>query len=368
MEAKMVSNSVKAARVDRPRLLAAAAVGAALIGVSAAPVSAANVLANGYVYTTVNIPSLAGAYNSTLVGINDQGELIGYSASNAAESGFVWSHGTVTWLNDPAAGPGGFTSVNAINNAGDVVGQACNASVSSCFGFVYSHGRYTTIIDPLVIPNDPLTAYNNATGINDAGEVVGTYDGPSGEEAFIEKNGVYTTLDSRLTDDVGAPTSINDSGEILANFDVLDNHGKFSYLSDPLAMPPGPPFPTYTDGYAINNPGEVAGSYIDTSFNNNGFVESDGIYTTVDDPLDTTENTLIYGINDRGQVVGDFGYCCNYTGFIATPVSDSGAAVAFALRGISGAPEPATWAMLILGLGLIGFAARRRSAGFAAAG
>lgn len=39
-----------------------------------------------------------------------------------------------------------------------------------------------------------------------------------------------------------------------------------------------------------------------------------------------------------------------------------GPAGAFDVLGVAGVPEPATWAMLILGVGMIGFAARRRNA------
>ena len=98
-------------------------------------------------------------------------------------------------------------------------------------------------------------------------------------------------------------TGINDAGQIvgmtysggLPNAFLYSN-GVFTSLSDPLGT-------NGTAAVAINNNGQIVGYYLDSSNVQHGFVYSDGIYTTIDDPLGT-HGTVLTGINNSGQVVG----------------------------------------------------------------
>jgi hypothetical protein len=71
---------------------------------------------------------------------------------------------------------------------------------------------------------------------------------------------------------------------------------------------------------------------------------SGGSYSGIDVP--GSYYTLVYGINDLGQIVGEYAdFNGNAHGFVATPT-----------------PEPSTLVLLGIGtLGLLGWAWRRRS-------
>jgi hypothetical protein len=99
-----------------------------------------------------------------------------------------------------------------------------------------------------------------------------------------------------------------------------------------------------------------------------GFLYSNGTYTTLSAPGDPT-NTWAYGINDRHQIVGLAGNSSFlYSNGIYTTISDPGLTTeAFDINNsehivgqISGVPEPSTWAMMLLGFAVLGFAAHRR--------
>ena len=51
---------------------------------------------------------------------------------------------------------------------------------------------YTTFDDPLASGGDGT----HAAGINDTGQIVGTYDDASGVHGFLLSGGSYTTLDA----------------------------------------------------------------------------------------------------------------------------------------------------------------------------
>src|SRR5439155_6746092 len=61
-------------------------------------------------------------------------------------------------------GPGGLTSANGINNAGQIVGSRGRSS------FLLTDGTYTDI-------SVPSAGVTGANGINDAGQIVGAYAG-----------------------------------------------------------------------------------------------------------------------------------------------------------------------------------------------
>jgi hypothetical protein len=60
---------------------------------------------------------------------------------------------------------------------------------------------------------------------------------------------------------------------------------------------PGGTFPA-----AINPQGDIVGEYIDTSFNQHGFLLSNGTFTTIDAPGSTF--TAATGINPQGDILG----------------------------------------------------------------
>jgi len=68
-------------------------------------------------------------------------------------------------------------------------------------------------------------------------------------------------------------------------------------LNDPLGA-------NETDALGINDKGQIVGTYVDSNGVEHGFLYSNGIYTTLNDPLAGSKGTVAFGINDKGQIVG----------------------------------------------------------------
>src|SRR5262245_32753116 len=122
--------------------------------------------------------------------------------------------------------------------------------------------NYTTIENPSQVGFTTAT-----TGINDAGQFVGSYDNAGGHHGYFYNGSTFITID------------------------------------DPKAM-------AGTSTHSINATGLIVGDYRDTS--NHGFIynPNTGVYSTIDYPGATS--TSAYGINAAGQIVGshhnDIGY------------------------------------------------------------
>jgi uncharacterized membrane protein len=94
----------------------------------------------------------------------------------------------------------------------------------------------------------------------------------------------------------------------------------------------------------INNAGQIVGHFGD-ALGTHGFLDIDGNFTTLDAPGGGSFTDAI-GINDAGEIVGDFGVVGTgpHHGFVARPTS--------------AVPEPS--GLAILGVGLIGIGILRR--------
>ena len=206
---------------------------------------------NGAFTNILNYPS-ASATDAT--GISSSGQVVGtYADGSSALHGFTYSSGTyspfnaisfpfgisqsgqyivgdsvrynggsLTTINVPVSptNPAGSTANHAygVNNAGAVVGLYAEYSTptpsSSSFlsqnGYLYAGGSYTTLADP-------LGTFTVATGINDAGQIVGYYTSGGTFVGFVYTDGVYTTLSvpSLLAGQAIVPTGINNSGKIV---------------------------------------------------------------------------------------------------------------------------------------------------------
>ena len=113
----------------------------------------------------------------------------------------------------------------------------------------------------------------------------------------------YTTLDPAGSTSTNV-TAINATGEVAGSYlDSTEHEHGFLYdgKSYTTLNPPGS---TSTRAFAINDKGEVVGAYLDKA-GEHGFLYDGNSYTTLDVPSSTS--TLANSINDTGEVVGGYG-------------------------------------------------------------
>ena len=77
------------------------------------------------------------------------------------------------------------------------------------------------------------------------------------------------------------------------------------------------PDSTFTYAFGINDAGQIVGEYLGAEFYG-FFLDVDGSYTTIDVP--GAMFTIAYGINSSGQIVGSYDDDATAHGFLATPV------------------------------------------------
>src|SRR5438067_658662 len=120
--------------------------------------------------------------------------------------------------------------------------------------------------------------------------------------------------------------TINDIGQLVGAFadgagvhGFLDTNGLLTTIDFPGANHRL----TYASG--INNAGQVVGFFDDIS-GEHGFLDTNGVFTSIDFPGGTF--TRAYGINDAGQIVGGTGGCHGfvYTNGVFTTFDFPGAA------------------------------------------
>jgi probable HAF family extracellular repeat protein len=308
---------------------------AALSGaLAASPTARAGV--SGYGFTAISVPGAA--LGSTIVyGINDLGQVVGNFVDNTGLHGFLYSHGKYTTINAPGSA---FTELAGINNLGQILGD------SNAGNFIYARGTFTTV---------GAAVYANA--INDLGQIAGE-DGSYGY--------VYTR--GRVMDfavpgaEFTAALGINDRGQTTGQYtnadgssgSFLDTGGTFTTINVPGSA--------FTDAYGINNLGQVDGVYCNMAFTAcPGFIDTNGNFTTVSPP-GYSDVTVLVGINDWGQVIAqsvDISTGILYS-FLGTPTFG----LATSAAGPRSVPvsEPASGALVIVGLFGLGLIVRRRRA------
>jgi len=211
-------------------------------------------------------------------------------------------------LDDPSANGG--TDAYGINNAGQIVGsyEVLNrAGVFDNHGFLYSGGTYTTLDDPSVVTFN-FQRVTVATGINASDQIVGSYVGLNGTNGFLY-SGIFITLDDPLAGAGVYPQGINASGQIVGSYGshgFLYSNGTYTTLDDPAGG--------FTQAYGINDLGQVVGTYVANGLGH-GFLYSGGFFTNIDDPA-ATFGTTPRGINDTGQIVGFYTDSAGNHGFL----------------------------------------------------
>jgi uncharacterized membrane protein len=182
--------------------------------------------AQGYLRSAAGVYSIiadpVNPNNSGASGINDFGQIVGtYSdpVTNIVHGFYRDAQGTYQTIDDPneAPGPDGleFTQLNALNNAGQMVGIYTD-SVGQ-HGFVYTLGGTFTTID---VPN-AQAGTTWASGINNLGEIVGWYSDTSNvlHGFYRSANGLrYLTVNDPITTSGTRIGGINDHRQIAGSY------------------------------------------------------------------------------------------------------------------------------------------------------
>lgn len=220
-------------------------------------------------------------------------------------------------ISDPnAIGPS--TVAMSVNNSNQVVGYYVGPGDGDTakVGFLYSDGTYTNIS----FPGAPYTTW--VTGINDQGQIIGTYLLNGQTNAFLYSGGDYTTLSLPFPINTpvgygGLPNGddvpdfgINDSDEIVGSYADSNgvSHGYVYSLATSTVTElvdistASQRFGGGTVSTGIDNNGDVVGFYyLPGCCGWNGFVLHDGVYTAIDTGI---TNSTPLGINDQGEIVG----------------------------------------------------------------
>jgi len=179
---------------------------------------------------------------------------------------------TVTALGTGEANGFDSYAANGINNSGQVVGTYIfNTLEAHSAGFLYSGGVLTVLGGP-------------ATAINDAGQIVGT-PGPPGPETNS--------------------TAINDSGQVVGD-EMGTANGlwqAFLYSGGVLAGLGYLPGCTSSWANGINSSGQIVGYAENASGTNEAFLYSGGVMTGLG-TLPGYSDSVATAINDSGQIVG----------------------------------------------------------------
>lgn len=255
-----------------------------------------------------------GGHQSEARDINDSGFVVGVATTDRG-TGFNQTRATV-WDNNGVATnlkslPGGFTNeANAINNNGYIVGATYGGDTPGSHAVIWNPSGGITKLDNL-----DTQANSNAIDINESNQVIGySYGGFDGVYHATLWNGTNIT-------DLGSLNGLN------------------------------------TYAFAINDDGYVVGSSLMNVFHtsslshafirdkDNGMIDLNK-YLSNDLINEGWVLTGAFDINNHGSIL---------SGAFNTNTNES---TTFLISSISPVPEPSTYAMLLAGLGIIGFMIR----------
>jgi hypothetical protein len=271
-------------------------------------------------FTTFDGP---GGSPTTVNGINNSGDAVGFTTNAMVNSNFVRKHdGTFSSVDvgDPAG------SANAVNTSLEIVG----AANGSAFSLV--NGGSPAMLSPFGATESA------AFGINDSGAIVGQYTAADGTHmpGFVDEGGTFGMIVPTAASVATFVQGINTTGIAVGFYteDGTTQHG-FKYdtatkattlLADPVTSKTMGNNLVLTQFLGVNDSAHAVGYYQTKDGSQYGFLCDLGTmtYTFVDAPMAAPVNgvqiTQITGIDNAGEIAGFFiDATGGQHGFIATP-------------------------------------------------
>ncbi len=175
----------------------------------------------GGIFTTVDAPETG--FNQ-LLGLNDNGEVAGYSSTDSTgatlQRAFTEQGGTFSYLDGFLPSGAENNQATGVNNSGEFSGFFLTNSGADSAGFLLNGSTLTSI-------EFPGSTFTQAFGLNNEGQVVGTYIDAAGVmHGFVydASTGTFQTVDDPLGIGTTTINGINDKGQIVGFYvDGADN-------------------------------------------------------------------------------------------------------------------------------------------------
>ena len=264
----------------------------------------------------VGVPTISGNYvvskSFTAPGgieveeINNMGQVVGRADDLGS---FIYDGDNYTWINFPGAE---WTDPRGINDSGQIVGTYSLGEfiflegywVEVTHGFIYDGSSFTSV-------DKPGVSYTKFHGINNSGQIVGFYGillQMNGEPVeviygFVYDGSNFATISYGIVCD-----DINDSGQIV---------GYGDYEHGPGFICAGQGCNTYDSAafHGINNDNQIVGHFDEPDI---GFIYENGVFKDI--IVGSFTCCYCTGINDYGQIVGWYELQSSGSmGFIITP-------------------------------------------------
>jgi hypothetical protein len=273
--------------------------------------TAAAAPADGYQF--VQIGSHKNRAYNRLLGINDNGRIVGYRGSGADKAdpslGYTitapYAQGDIKGESFPKSVQ---SQVNGLNNKGVQVGFYVT-SARNQFGW-YFNGSFHKVEFPTTSNYKPIA--DSLQGVNDHDVAVGYYANSAARArgfTFNIKTGKFAPVTMP-----GAPTggkapslqanAINNAGDVAGAYTNGKTTDGFLKLAGGGFHTIAVPGALFTDAFGVNNNDTVVGTY-EADDVTHGFIWriGSGFSTNVDDP-NAVDFSEIDGINNEGDIVG----------------------------------------------------------------
>ena len=212
-----------------------------------------------------------------LLGINDHRVIAGYHTNTPGNKGFTLElPSSFTDENFPQSAQ---TQVVGINNQNTTVGFYIDQQGTN-HGFLKPNNKNAVTVDL------PGTTFNQLLGVNNKEQAAGYYQDAAGlQHGYIhEKDGSFLVLNIPMPSDQA--TGINDQGDVVGFMQssptattsegFLLHNGELKKIDYPKS--------TFTQALGINNQGDIVGDYTDANGTMHGFEYHNGDYLSIDAP------------------------------------------------------------------------------------
>ena len=238
--------------------------------------------------------TIAGSTNVNAAALNNSSTITGTYTDAAGSHGFIQAGANLTILPTPIANCGCVAMPIAINASGDVVGSVYYGQV---LGFLWHQGAF---VNAAFVNLGIGGGRDPVIGINKGGEeIFDTYSGSGNYTPFAGAPGNYTQLmppgSFPFVDNINVHGVVAGQSSPLGPEVFIGSNGTYTELSPPGSV-------DSTQGF-INDRGQVAGLYQNTSGPMHGFLYRSGKYRSYDFP-NSPSSITIDAINNAGRVVG----------------------------------------------------------------